>query len=51
VLDGCRLDELLLRVLDGDTLGEQLGGEPSLDVCRLPLAVSTPGSGELQFRH
>jgi len=51
VLEGGRLNQRLLVVSDSHTLGEQLRGEPARDVNRLPLAVATPRTNKLQFRH
>jgi hypothetical protein len=51
VLDGGRFNQRLLVVLDRDTLSDQLLSEPAGHVCRLSLAIATPRSGELQFRH
>jgi hypothetical protein len=42
VLDGCRLNQLLLAVFNGDALRQQLRGEPARQLNNLPSAVASP---------
>jgi hypothetical protein len=51
VLDGGRLNQLALSVLDGDAAGDELGGKATGNLDHLPGTVRPPRSRELQFPH